>query len=76
LNFIRRIYQTSTALQDAQKIWSGFIETITSTDSEVVPVSQSLDRITAEPVQARISSPFYHSAAMDGYAVRFHEAMQ
>ncbi len=73
MNFIRRIYQTSTALQDAQKIWSDFIRTIKSTDSEVVPVIQSLDRITAEPVQARISSPFYHSAAMDGYAVRFHE---
>ncbi len=73
MNFIRRIYQTSTALQDAQKIWSDFIRNIKSTNSEVVPVIQSLDRITAEPVQARISSPFYHSAAMDGYAVRFHE---
>ncbi|MEN8262498.1 MAG: molybdopterin biosynthesis protein [Nitrospirota bacterium] len=73
MNFIRRIYQTSTALQDAQKIWADFIETIKPTDSEVVPVSQSCGRITAEPVQARISSPFYHSSAMDGYAVKFHE---
>ncbi|MFO7631402.1 MAG: molybdopterin biosynthesis protein, partial [Caldilinea sp.] len=27
-------------------------------------------RVTAEPVWARISSPHYHAAAMDGYAVR------
>jgi putative molybdopterin biosynthesis protein len=27
--------------------------------------------VTAEAVIAKVSSPFYHSAAMDGYAVRF-----
>ena len=31
----------------------------------------ALGRITSEAVIAKISSPFYHSAAMDGYAVRF-----
>ncbi|MBA4348582.1 MAG: molybdopterin biosynthesis protein [Thermodesulfovibrio sp.] len=39
--------------------------------SEIVKVSNSLGRITAKPVFAKYSSPFYHSAAMDGYAVRF-----
>ncbi len=39
--------------------------------SEQVPVAEALGRITARAVIARISSPFYHSAAMDGYAVRF-----
>src|SRR5512143_1045208 len=38
---------------------------------ERVPVGDSLGRITSEAVIAKISSPFYHSAAMDGYAVRF-----
>jgi len=37
---------------------------------ETVPVAAALNRITAEPVFARISSPHYHSAAMDGICVR------
>lgn len=39
--------------------------------SEVIKVTDSLGRITSSPVFARCSSPFYYSAAMDGYAVRF-----
>lgn len=39
--------------------------------SEIIRTVDSLERITAEPIFARYSSPFYHSAAMDGYAVRF-----
>ncbi len=38
---------------------------------EVIPVRAALGRITSEAVIAKLSSPFYHSAAMDGYAVRF-----
>jgi putative molybdopterin biosynthesis protein len=37
---------------------------------ERVPVGDALGRVTSEAIIARISSPFYHSAAMDGYAVR------
>ena len=36
---------------------------------EAVDVVQALGRVTAEPVWARRSSPHYHGAAMDGYAV-------
>ncbi len=39
--------------------------------SENISVDDSLGRITAEPVFAQISSPFYNAAAMDGIAVRF-----
>src|SRR5215510_4156520 len=39
-------------------------------EPEMVPVEDSLNRITAEPVFARISAPHYHGAAMDGIAVR------
>ena len=35
-----------------------------------IPVDDALDRITAEPVFARISSPHYHASAMDGICVR------
>ncbi len=38
---------------------------------ERISVSDALGRVTAEAVIAKISSPFYHSAAMDGAAVRF-----
>ncbi|MGB9804922.1 MAG: molybdopterin biosynthesis protein, partial [Desulfofundulus sp.] len=37
---------------------------------EVVAVEEARDRVTAAPVYARVSSPHYHAAAMDGYAVR------
>ena len=36
---------------------------------ESVPVEQAAGRITAETIWARISSPHYHAAAMDGIAV-------
>ena len=38
---------------------------------ETIKVIDSLGRVTAEAVIAKISSPFYHSSAMDGYAIRF-----
>jgi molybdopterin molybdotransferase/putative molybdopterin biosynthesis protein len=37
---------------------------------ESVPLESALGRVTAEPVWARQSSPHYHAAAMDGYALR------
>lgn len=37
---------------------------------ESVPLHAALGRITAEAIRARLSTPHYHSAAMDGYAVR------
>lgn len=71
--FTRRIYQTNTKLEDAQTIWLDFVRTIKPGEHEEVPVTDSLGRVTAEAVHAKLSSPFYHAAAMDGYAVRFHE---
>ena len=40
---------------------------------ETVALEDAAGRITAEPVWALISSPHYHAAAMDGYAVRAEE---
>ena len=40
------------------------------TGSERVALDQALHRVTAAPVWAKISSPHYHAAAMDGAAVR------
>ncbi len=39
------------------------------TGEEDVPSREAAGRITAEPVRARLSSPSFHSAAMDGLAV-------
>ena len=36
---------------------------------ERIPVDRAVGRVTAAPVLARISSPHYHSSAMDGIAV-------
>ncbi|MYL84670.1 molybdopterin biosynthesis protein [Desulfovibrio aerotolerans] len=40
---------------------------------ERIEAARAAGRITAEPVMARYSSPTYHSAAMDGIAVRAAE---
>jgi len=37
---------------------------------EWVPVEEGLNRVTAQPIWAKISSPHYHAAAMDGAAIR------
>jgi len=37
---------------------------------EIIPVTEALGRVTAEPVFALISSPHYPAAAMDGIAVQ------
>jgi putative molybdopterin biosynthesis protein len=73
LLFTRRIYQTNSSLEDAYKIWFDFIKALKPLENEEIAVIDSLGRITAEAVQAKISSPFYHASAMDGYAVRFDE---
>ncbi len=39
-------------------------------ESEEIALEHALGRVTAEPIWARLSSPHYHAAAMDGYAVR------
>ena len=36
---------------------------------EPVPLDEALGRVTAAPTSARLSSPHFHCAAMDGYAV-------
>jgi putative molybdopterin biosynthesis protein len=45
-------------------------------DGESVPLEEALGRVTAEPIWARISSPHYHAAAMDGYALRSADSVE
>lgn len=70
----RKIYLESTPLHEALSKWlqrlaSGLV--LRPLSGERIKVLDSLGRVTAEAVTANISSPFYHSSAMDGYAVRF-----
>lgn len=41
-----------------------------STNSETIASHEASGRVTAQPVTARLSSPSFHGAAMDGIAVR------
>jgi putative molybdopterin biosynthesis protein len=70
----RNIYIDNMDLKEAQQLWerklseAGCLQPL---EPECIPVDESLDRITAEPIFARLSCPFYNGAAMDGIAVRF-----
>jgi putative molybdopterin biosynthesis protein len=70
---MKQVFFDSLSLEEAISILFKRLDAmgLNRLPSEVVNVTKSLGRITAEPVFARYSSPFYHSAAMDGYAVRF-----
>src|SRR5512135_1421537 len=68
------VYLESTPLSEELVKWFKRLETggaLNPLTGETVGVKDSLGRVTAEAVIAKISSPFYHSSAMDGYAVRF-----
>ncbi len=72
----RDIYLESTPLDEALRKWLEKLEfegVSKPLPGETVRVIDSLGRVTAEAVIAKISSPFYHSSAMDGYAVKFPE---
>jgi molybdopterin molybdotransferase/putative molybdopterin biosynthesis protein len=65
----RKRYLKKTPLTEAREM---FLSTVDPTRlaSEEIPVDEALDRITAEPIFAKISSPHYHASAMDGICVR------
>ncbi len=68
----RHIYLEMEGLEEALGIfaraWQG-----KKTLAEEINVEDALGRVTSEPAFARISAPSYHSAAMDGIAVRADE---
>jgi putative molybdopterin biosynthesis protein len=74
----RNIYIDNMDLQDAQRLWhqkladSGCLQPM---QPETIPVDESLGRITAQPVFASLSSPFYNASAMDGIVVRFKDTI-
>ena len=69
----RKFYLEDIPLEDA---WAAFRQALTAAgrwqplQAETVPLGQANGRVTAAGVWARLSSPHYHAAAMDGYALR------
>lgn len=65
----REVYLDNIPLIEAERIWLTIMEGIEPLEPEIVDVRKALNRITAGPVFAKVSSPHYHAAAMDGIAV-------
>ncbi|MDO9123286.1 MAG: molybdopterin biosynthesis protein, partial [Deltaproteobacteria bacterium] len=63
----RNIYLKKKSLEEAKAI-SSRLASLIQIGTETVPVIQALGRVTAEPLFAKISSPPFHCAAMDGIA--------
>ena len=69
----RKVYLEDIPLDEALARFYGALEReggLQALPGESVPLDHALGRVTAQPVWARISSPHYHSSAMDGVAVR------
>ncbi|MBN1200987.1 MAG: molybdopterin biosynthesis protein [Anaerolineae bacterium] len=74
----RNIYLEDVPLEEAQARLQAALEACgrwAPLPGERVPLEKALGRVTAEPVWAVISSPHYHAAAMDGYAVRASDTL-
>ncbi|MCL5023979.1 MAG: molybdopterin biosynthesis protein [Nitrospirae bacterium] len=72
----RKVYLESTPLDKALGLWHerlGKEGLNAPLPAERVRVIDALGRVSAEAAVAKVSSPFFHSAAMDGYAVKFAE---
>lgn len=65
----RKRYLKKTPLNDARELFLNRVDPA-ALASEEIAIDDALDRITAEPVFAKISAPHYHASAMDGICVR------
>lgn len=67
---MRKYYLEDIPMEEAQqRLREALSERAQPLQGQDVPLNHALGRVTAEPVWARISSPHYHAAAVDGYAV-------
>lgn len=60
-------------LEEAKEIFFSRFKLDQRAGAEEIPTKESVGRVTAEPIFAKISAPSYHSAAMDGIVVRAEE---
>ena len=66
----RNIYLKMKPLETAQEIMFERFPAPSPPATETIPVPEAVGRVLAAPVFARLSSPNFHSAAMDGIAVK------
>jgi putative molybdopterin biosynthesis protein len=66
----RNIYLKMKTLQEARNLLFQRFGSIGAMTGETVPVTDSVERVLAEAITARLSSPNFHAAAMDGIARR------
>jgi putative molybdopterin biosynthesis protein len=65
----RRIYLQMRSWEEALDLFLDAAQPYQYDKKEAIPVKEAQGRVTAEPIYARLSSPHYHSAAMDGIAL-------
>jgi putative molybdopterin biosynthesis protein len=65
----RKRYLKKTTLREARELFISRFDA-SALETEIVNIDQALNRVTAEAVFAKISSPHYHGSAMDGICVR------
>jgi molybdenum cofactor synthesis domain-containing protein len=69
----RQVYLSMKPLEEAKELFFSQFGPDQHTGVETIKTEDALGRITAEPVFAERSAPSFHSAAMDGIAVRAEE---
>ncbi len=70
MSFKRNIYLKMKTLQEARAILFQRFTDLPSLPVEKISVPDAVGRVLAEPVNALLSSPNFHLAAMDGLAVK------
>ncbi|MDQ7027512.1 MAG: molybdopterin biosynthesis protein [Anaerolineae bacterium] len=69
----RNIYLENIPIEEARQALASALHEVKADaplSGKMLALHSALGRITAEPIWARLSSPHYHAAAMDGYAVK------
>jgi putative molybdopterin biosynthesis protein len=66
----RNVYLEMRSLEDARRVMFDAFLALPALATETIAVPAAVGRILSRPVSARVSSPNFHSAAMDGIAVR------
>jgi molybdenum cofactor synthesis domain-containing protein len=69
----RNVYLSMKTLEEARKEFFSRFGLEFRSGAEEIQTEEALGRVTAEPVFAIMSTPTYHSAAMDGVAVKAEE---
>ncbi|MEJ2221575.1 MAG: molybdopterin biosynthesis protein [Desulfobacterales bacterium] len=70
MSFKRNVYLKMKTLPEARDILFQTFSDLPPLAAEKISVPDAVGRVLAEPVNARLSSPNFHLAAMDGLAVK------